>query len=403
MTGPLKGLQVVECGANLAASYASKLMADLGADVVKVEPPSGDPVRSLPPFPGGKPHIEKSGTFLYLNCNKQGVTLDITRPEGRGVLDRLLTQADVFFQDFPPPEAGALGLTWERVRPLNERLIMASMTPFGLSGPYRDFKAYDINVASAGGWTFVNGWPGHPEMPPLRAFGRQTAYQAGVTAAMAAMGAVFHRLKSGKGQHIEVSGQECILSILELNFVMYTYMGVPVVRYGQRPIQPIDFFECKDGWIFVLCLEEHQWNAFLDMMGNPEWGEWEVFKGPFVRASNWDALRPLIAEWVADWNVDDLYRAAQARRIPFAPVSTMADLLNSPHLQARGFFAEIAHPQAGTLKYPGAPYKLARTPWELRLPAPALGQHNQEVLGGRLGLSAHEIDSAGGGQAGVTQ
>jgi crotonobetainyl-CoA:carnitine CoA-transferase CaiB-like acyl-CoA transferase len=119
-------------------------------------------------------------------------------------------------------------------------------------------------------------------------------------------------------------------------------------------VHPIDFFECKDGWIFVLCLEEKQWRSFLEMMGNPEWGEWEVFANAFVRASNWDALRPFIAEFVADWTVDDLYLAAQEKRIPFAPVSTMADLLDSPHLNARGFFAEIVHPAAGAAKYPGA-------------------------------------------------
>ncbi|TMB99826.1 MAG: CoA transferase [Chloroflexi bacterium] len=393
MACALEGLSVIECGPNIAASYASKLMADLGADIIKVESPAGDPARTLGPFPGGKADPEASGTFLYLNSNKQGVTLALDKPKGRAVLDRLLADADVFIQDYPPGEAEALGLTYQRIREANPRLIMASITPFGLSGPYRGFKAYDLTVASAGGWTAVNGWPGRPDMPPLRAFGQQTAYQAGVNAAVAVMGAAFQQLKTSRGQHIEVSAQECIVSILELTFVMWSYMEVPAVRWGQRPIHPIDFFECKDGWIFVLCLEEHQWKSFLDMMGNPEWGEWEVFANPFVRASNWDALKPLIQEWVSEWTVDDLYRAAQTKRIPFAPVSTMADLLNSQHLKARGFFAEIGHPRTGDLKYPGAPYKLSGTPWELRTPAPRLGQHNEPVLGGRLGLSPEEMAS----------
>jgi len=211
-----------------------------------------------------------------------------------------------------------------------------------------------------------------------------------VTGALATMGAAVWRLKSGKGQHIEVSAQECISSILELTYVMWPYMGLEVVRYGQRPLHPIDFFECKDGWIFVLCLEEKQWRTLVEMMGSPEWAEWEVFANAFVRASNWDALKPFIAEWVADWTVDDLYRAAQERRVPFAPVSTMADLLDSPHLKARGFFVELAHPVAGAAKYPGAPYKLGGTPWEIRSPAPTLGQHNETVLGG-LGVKPDEI------------
>jgi crotonobetainyl-CoA:carnitine CoA-transferase CaiB-like acyl-CoA transferase len=390
MARALEGLQVIELGRRFAASYATKLMADLGASVIKVEEPGGDPVRLLPPFAGGKPHPEKSGAFLYLNCNKQGITLDSADPRGREVLDRLLARADVLVHDLTPEDAAAAGAEWERVHSVNPGLIMTSIAPFGMSGPYKDYKAYDLTLASAGGWTTVNGWPGHPEMPPLRAFGHQTAFQAGANAALATMGAAVWRLKSGKGQHVEVSAQECISSILELTYVMWPYMGLEVVRYGQRPLHPIDFFECKDGWIFVLCLEEKQWRSLVEMMGNPEWAEWEVFANGFVRAANWDALKPFIAEWVADWTVDDLYRAAQEKRIPFAPVSTMADLLDSPHLKARGFFAEITHPVAGPAKYPGAPYKLAGTPWEIRSPAPTLGQHNGEVLGS-LGLAADEI------------
>ncbi len=392
MARALEGLQVVEVGRRFAASYATKLMADLGASVVKIEEPGGDPVRLLPPFAGGQPHPEKSGAFLYLNCNKQGVTLDTSDPRGRDVLDRLLAQADILVHDLKPEDAEAAGLAWDRVHSVNPRMIMTSVTPFGLNGPYRDFNAYDLTLASAGGWTTVNGQPLDPTMPPLRAFGHQTAFQAGVNAALATMGAAVWRLKSGKGQHVEVSAQECISSILELTYVTWPYMGLEVVRYGQRPLHPIDFFECKDGWIFVLCLEEKQWRSFVEMMGNPEWAEWEVFANAFVRASNWDALKPFIAEFVAGWTVDDLYRAAQEKRIPFAPVSTMADLLDSPHLNARGFFAEIVHPEAGAAKYPGAPYKLMGTPWEIRSPAPTLGQHNEAVLSG-LGLGADEINA----------
>ncbi len=399
MARALEGLHVVELGRRFAASYATKLMADLGASVIKIEEPGGDPVRGLPPFAGGQPHPEKSGAFLYLNCNKQGVTLDTSDPRGRGVLDRLLAGTDVLVHDLTPADAEAAGAAWERVHSVNPGLIMTSVSPFGLTGPYKDYKAYDLTLASAGGWTTVNGQPGEPGMPPLRAFGHQTAFQAGVNAAVATMGAAVWRLKSGMGQHVEVSAQECIASILELTYVTWPYMGLEVVRYGQRPLHPIDFFECKDGWIFVLCLEEKQWRSFVEMMGTPEWAEWEVFANAFVRASNWDALKPFIAEWVAAWTIDDLYRAAQEKRIPFAPVSTMADLLDSPHLNARGFFAEIAHPVAGVAKYPGAPYKLTGTPWEIRSPAPTLGQHNEAVFK-HLGLDADEVKALQ--SAGVT-
>jgi crotonobetainyl-CoA:carnitine CoA-transferase CaiB-like acyl-CoA transferase len=390
----LEGLRVVECGDRAAATYAGKLMADLGAEVVKVEEPGrGHSSRHRGPFPGGEPHPEKSGLFLYLNCNKQGVTINLQEAKGRELLARLVADADVLLQDFSPREAESRGLVYERLGSANPRLVMASISPFGQTGPHRDYKAYEITTASAGGWTWINGWPGEQEMPPLKAFGLQTEYQAGVNAAVAAMGALFWRLSSGRGQHIDVSGQECITSIIELTYVFWPYMHLPAVRWGQRPIHPIDIFECKDGWIFVLCIEEAQWQSFVELMGNPEWAGWEVFADRFVRASNYDALRPFLEEWVKDWTVDDLYRAAQEKRIPFAPVSNMGSLLDSEHLQARGFFVEVAHPQAGSLKYPGAPYKLGETPWEIRSSAPALGQHNEAVLCDRLGLSRDELGS----------
>jgi len=391
----LEGLRVVECGDRVGATYAGKLMADLGAEVVKVEVPRlGHSTRRRGPFPGGEPHPEKSGLFLYLNCNKRGVTLDLTTPAGRDLLYRLVAHADVLVQDYLPREAEARGVTFDRLREVNPRLVMASASPFGQTGPYRDYNAYEITMESAGGWTWLNGWPNRQDMPPLKPFGFQAEYQAGVSAAVATLGALFSRLRSGKGQHIDVSAQECIASITEMSFAFWSYTHTPAVRWGRRPLQPIDFFECKDGaWVFALCLEEHQWRGLVELMGDPEWTQWEVAANAFVRASNWDALRPFMAEWVSQWNADDLYRAAQEKRIPFAPVSTMGSLLESEHLKARGFFVEVAHPEAGRLRYPGAPYKLSGTPWEVRSPAPALGQHNEALFRDRLGLSPQEFAS----------
>ena len=178
-----------------------------------------------------------------------------------------------------------------------------------------------------------------------------------------------------------------------MTFEMWPYMGVPVVRWGQRPLQPVDMFQCKDGgWIFALCVEEHQWQALVEVMDTPEWATWEVAANRFVRASNWDALRPFMEEWVREWNTDELYRAVQAKRVPFAPASTLADLVDSPHLKARGFFVEVAHPQASKLTQPGAPYRMQSTPWEIRSPAPTLGQHNEAVFS-RIGVSSQELAS----------
>lgn len=389
----LDGITVVECGKTGAAAYATKLMADLGATAIKVEPPQGDPARALGPFPGHEPHINKSGTYLYLNTNKLGVTLDIGSGTGRGVLDRLLATADVFVHDFTPREADALGLTYERIAPLNGDLVMTSIFPFGASGPLRDYRAEEITLLSAGGWAWLNGWPGMPEMPPLKPYGFQTAYQGGVNAALSTMGALVARQRRlARGQHIEVSVQECIASILEMTLPMWSYSGVTAVRYGNRPIQPIEMFQCKDGaWIFALTIEEHQWQALVEVMGSPEWTTRDIAANRFVRASNWGELKPLMQEWVEQHTAGEIYRMAQAKRVPFAPVSTLADLVNSEHLNVRGFFVEVTHPEAGSLKHAGAPYKLSATPWEVRSPAPTLGQHNQKVFGEMLGLAEDEI------------
>jgi crotonobetainyl-CoA:carnitine CoA-transferase CaiB-like acyl-CoA transferase len=378
----LEGITVVECGITGAAAYAAKLLADLGADVIKVEAPEGDPARALGPFPKGERDPEASATFLYLNANKRGVTLDLSQAKGRAVLDRLLAKADVFVHDFQPAQAEALGLTWERVHGLSGTLIMTSIFPFGADGPHAGFESTDLTLLSAGGWTWLNGWPGHPEMPPLKPYGFQAAYQGGVNGALSTMGALYARQRGmASGQHIELSVQACIASILEMTLPTWSYMEIPAVRWGQRPIHPIDMFECKDGeWIFVLCIEEHQWQALVGLMETPEWTTWEVAANRFVRGSNWDALRPFMQEWVSQWNAEDLYRAAQEKRVPFAPVSTMGSLLQSEHLNARGFFVEIDHPVAGAYRYAGAPYKLGETPWEIRRPAPTLGQHNAEVF-----------------------
>jgi len=384
----LDGLKVLDCGTRGAASYAGKLLADLGADVIKVEPPNGgDPDRGLGPFLRGEPHADKSGTFLYLNTNKRGVTLDIGSEKGRAVLAKLAAKADALIQDSLPRDA----LTYEAIKAANPDIVMTSITPFGMTGPEKDYNAYDLTMQSAGGWTWINGWPGRTEMPPLKAYGRQPSYQGGVNGALATMGALYGKTRGLPGQHIDVSIQECIASILESTLATWSYMEVPVMRWGQRPIHPIDMFQCKDGaWVFALCIEEHQWQRLVELMDTPEWATWEVAANRFVRASNWDALRPFMEEWVSQWTADDLYRAAQDRRIPFAPVSTLGNLLESEHLKARGFFVEVAHPVAGRVTQAGAPYKLSATPWEIRLPAPTLGQHNAEVFG-ELGMSQGEI------------
>jgi crotonobetainyl-CoA:carnitine CoA-transferase CaiB-like acyl-CoA transferase len=392
MAGALADLKIIEVGEMVSAPYCTKLMADMGADVVKIERPgAGDLARTRGPFPKDEPHPEKSGLFLYLNANKRGITLDIATPDGMAILDKLAAGADLLIHNVTPREMDRVGLTWERMRRVNPNLVMTSIVPFGLSGPYRDYRAEDLSVWCAGGVCVLNGNAEHPELPPLKTAGHQAGYQGGVHAAAASMGAVFARLRGEAGQHIEVSVQESISSILEMTYEYWPYMKMIATRLGQKPLQPVETMACKDGYIYLCCIEEHQWRNFVEIMGNPEWANEEIFGDRLKRALNWDALKVFLEEWVGQQTVLDLYRKAQARRVPFAPVSTMGDLLSSEHLKARGFFVEIAHPVAGTQTYPGAPLKYHRTPWEIRMPAPTLGQHTAEVLGERAGVGAAQL------------
>ena len=393
MAGALSGLKIVELGEMASAPYAAKLMADMGAEVIKIERTgAGDRARTRGPFPGGEPHPEKSGLFLYLNTNKLGVTLDVARPEGFALLEQLVAGADIVIHNVAPADMDRIGLTFDRLRARNPRLVMTSITPWGLSGPKRNWCAEDLTMWSAGGLCYVNGGgPQHPEMPPLRTFGQQSGFQGGVHAAVATMGAIFAAERDGQGQHVDVSIYETLTSTMELFFEFWPYMGMVTSRLGQKPIQPLEAMECRDGYIYVCCVEEHQWRNFVELMGNPEWANEEIFSNRLQRGVNWDALKVFLQEWVSQQSVLDLYKKAQARRIPFAPVSTMGDLLGSEHLKQRGFFVEIAQPVAGTHQYPGAPLKYSRTPWEIRRPAPTLGQHNEEVFGSRLGLGTSRL------------
>lgn len=375
----LQGLKVLELGNMVSAAYAAKLMADLGADVIKVEEPTGDLARQRGPFPQGMPDAEQSGVFLYLNTNKRGCTLDLERePEA---LRRLTAWADVLIHNYSPADMLRLGIDYHAFRAIDPRLVMCSITPFGLTGPHKDYHAYELTLAHGGGWAWLSpGGSDRPDLPPLKAFGHQCGFQIGLTAAMAALAAYFRALDTGTGEHIDLSAHACVTSFVEMNAYFYSYLGKNASRLGRKILAPMGIYECQDGAIMLLTAQPDQLQRLLELMGNPEWSRQDYCKSPFTLARHLDVIDPHIREWIRGWKVADLFHAAQARRICAAPVCTMADLPNQEQLQARRFFVDIAHPRAGTLTYPGAPYQLHEPWWSIRRPAPLLGQHNAEVF-----------------------
>lgn len=376
----LEGVRVLELGDGVSAAYATKLMADLGADVIKVEPPQGERARRRGPFPGGVPDPERSGLFLYLNTNKRGVTLDVDEGADRSTLEGLIARSDILVHNLAPAGADALGLDYPTLGNLRTALVVCSITPFGRTGPYRDYRAEEITTTNAGGWAYLT--PGASEeagQPPLKAYGHQAGFQGGLTAAMAALASYLRARRTGVGEEIDLSTQSVVAAILEAALVTTTYAGLVPTRLGRRGLNPWRIFRCQDGPIFLCTIEQDQWERLVEMMGRPEWSELEVFADFGGRLENADLLETFLQEWISDWKVADLYREGQRRRICFAPVFGMSELSVQPHLAERGFFVPVTHPVAGTLTHLGAPYRLQSGAWRLRSPAPTLGEHNVEI------------------------
>ena len=296
--GPLHGIRVVECGHMVAAAYAGKLMADLGAEVIKVEEPSGDLARQRGPYPGNTPHPEKSGLFLYLNTNKCGVTLNLGTAKGQELFQRLVKDADVVVHNYHPTQIASLGLEYEALAQHNPKLVMTSISPFGQTGPHREYTAHDLTMWTAGGIAFLGGAGGRPDLPPLKAAGQQAGFQAGVNAGIASLGALYARLGTGRGQHIDISVQECLVAIMENNYIAWPYDQTTPSRLGFRLI-PQDVLPCRDGYIYVLAVEEHQWQNAVELMGNPEWANTELFQDFLARSVNWDAPESVAGRLVA--------------------------------------------------------------------------------------------------------
>lgn len=374
----LDGVKVVELGHMVSAAYASKLMADLGAEVIKVEEPGGDLARQRGPFPNGHGDPEQSGLFLYLNSNKHSVTLDLSREQDR--LADLVARADMLVHNYPPGQMAALGIDYARFRAINPRLVMCSLTPFGLTGPHKDYNAYELTIAHGGGWAWLSpGGSDRPDLPPLKAAGHQADFQIGTAAAAATLAAYTTALRTGLGEHIDLSGQAYIASFVDVSAPNYSYQELVATRLGKRVLYPWDIFPCQDGLMFLVIGEEDQWQRLVALMGAPEWAGWEIFDGLANRSQNQDVLKMYLADWIKDWKVEELFRAGQERRICFAPVFSMAQLATQDQLHARHFFVDVSHPKAGTLTHLGAPYLLDTPWWEIRRPAPLLGEHNSQL------------------------
>ncbi|WP_420624816.1 CaiB/BaiF CoA transferase family protein [Candidatus Poriferisodalis sp.] len=385
----LDGIRVVELGQMVAAPWTAKLLADLGADVIKVEPPHGDPARRRGPYrPDAGDQGDIGGLFAAINTNKRSVVANLSHTDGRLTLDRLLADADLLIHDLTPRAAAELNLMPESLRAQHPSLVTMSITPFGQTGPYADWRAEELQVVHGGGW----GWlaPGcvqDPELPPLKPHGHQAAFQSGFAAACASLAAVDRAQRTGGGEYIDFAQMSYVVGMLEAAFIIWSYTGEIPSRLGARILNPWGIFPATDGHIFLVCVESDQWERLKDLMGRPEWADMDIFDTVEGRFENEDLLRMWLGEWIATQSVMDLFHRGQAERLAFAPVNTVAQMAADPHLAARDFLVTYDQPGLGRITVPGAPSRLTKRWWSICRPAPALGAHNGAEFGDGTGTA----------------
>lgn len=390
----LSWLKVVELGEFIAAPYCTKLMADMGAEVIKIEEPGlGDRARRHGPFLNDIPHPERSGLFLNMNTSKLGVTLNVQKATGKRILRQLLKEADVFVENNPSKKMKALGLDYKSLHKLNPGLIVTSITPFGQTGPYKDYRAYDINCCAAGG---ISIGIGSPDREPLTMPFSQCDHQAGVSAAAATYVALVARNATGEGQQVDISEAE-VMAALHLGIDIYDYLekGQKERRSGFRDAQtvyPSTTLQCKDGYVRLRAPQLAQWIRFLGIMGTPEWSKDPRYRNRHTMGMEYpQEVDDLLAPWLMAHTKAEIFEMCLKERVPLAPVNTIAETVNNPHLKARDFFVQVNREDTGRLTYPGAPYKFSATPWQISHPAPRLGEHNEKVYCERLGYSREDL------------
>ncbi|MBI4216894.1 MAG: CoA transferase [Chloroflexi bacterium] len=392
--GALSGLTVLEYAQGIPGPYCARMLGSLGAEVIKVEDPAGgDMARTWGPFPDHNPHPDQSGLFIYLNLNKKGISLSFKTATGRRLFKELAQQVDFLIESTPPSFLPRRGLGYTALRKLNPQLIMTSITPFGQTGPYRDWKADDLVSTHIGGLGYAFSGPvTDPEaVPPLKVGGHQADFATAVTATIDTLAALNERRLSGQGSHVDFGAMEALAAVRKGELAAYSFEGTVTSRTQTILRRTTGLLKCRDGFVQMHGTTEREWQGLVAAMARPELLQDERFKNENLRSENWGVLKPIIEEWTAPRTKHEAARTMQAAHLAFAPINTPPEVLASEQLAARGFFVEVNQPGLGRLKLPGAPFKLSATPWQAPLPAPTLGQHNQEILCGRLGLPKGEL------------
>ena len=405
LPGPMAGIRVLEL-ADEKGHFCGKLMADLGAEVIKIEPPGGDHTRSVGPFLEDAPHRERSLFFWHYNTSKRGITLSLETTEGKDLFKRLVPSADVVLETFAPGHMASLGLGYEELSRLNPRLIMCSLTPFGQTGPWRDYATSDLVHMAAGGQMASCGYDPEdvPDAPPLAPGGGNAWHMGGHYAYIGILAALYQRDMTGEGQHIDASIHQACALTTEGAIGIYLYGGQVVQRHTGRhaapgPSDKLQLTTQEGGWINTTRSGTNLTPARLRRLA--EWMDGfglaqdlldEKYQSADVVREQTPHINQVIEEFFARTPQDVLWRGAQDRDFPWGAIRTVEDLMGDPHLDDRGFFVNVEHPELGrSFTYPGPAAIYNASPWKISRRAPLIGEHNEEILCGELGLTRAQL------------
>jgi crotonobetainyl-CoA:carnitine CoA-transferase CaiB-like acyl-CoA transferase len=383
---PLEGVKILDLTQIMAGPFCTMLLADMGADVVKVEKPGGgdDTRRMGPPFINGE-----SAAFLGINRNKRSVVVDLKAQEGVELVKRMVKESDVFVQNFRPGSLERMGLGYEQLREINPALVYCTISGFGTTGPYARRAGFDLVAQGMSGLMSVNGYP---DGPPTKIGVPITDLNAGIFAAFGILTAYINRLKTGKGQHVDTSLMESGIACTFWESAMYFATGkIPgPMGSAHRLTAPYQAFQTSDSYVNIGAANQSNWERLCRAIGRDELIDDSRFTQPSDRMDNIDALTTTLSETFASENSQHWLDTLAEAGVPAGPIYNMADVYADPQVQAREMMVEMDHPTAGRIKNIGVPVKLSETPGSVRSPSPLLGQHTDEVLSD-MGCSEEEI------------
>lgn len=371
MKQPLEGIKVLDFSRVLAGPYCTMLLADMGAEVIKIERPAvGDDTRHFGPFQNGE-----SGYFMFLNRGKKSIEMNLKDPADLECIMDLIKETDVIVENFRPGVMKGLGLDYESIKDINEVLVYCSISGFGQYGPLKERPAYDIVAQAMGGIASITG---HPDTPPTRSGASLGDMGAALYAAYGIMIALFHRERTGLGQAIDVAMVDSIFSLLEHNVMRYTSEGVVPERIGSRhPISaPFDVYEGKDGYVVIATANDSLFGRLCKVMEKEELISDERFATDIERGKNESELKIIIEEWLENYTAEEAVEIINEVGVPSSMILDIAEISESDHVKEREMLLDIEHPVAGSTRIPGNPVKLSSTPVQINKPSPALGEHN---------------------------